>query len=151
MEQMFSVVSDVANYNKFVPFCNKSLILKQGTDYLKADMIIGFPPINERYTSNVTMTKPYIVRAECTDGRLFNHLLTIWRFSPGLQSMQTSCIVDLQVSFEFKLSLHSHLTNLFFDRVVLQMEDAFFKEIIRRYGKPAFQSQLIKSGETIKI
>ncbi|GLV32505.1 uncharacterized protein CBL_00785 [Carabus blaptoides fortunei] len=62
MDQMYAVVSDVANYNKFVPFCKKSHILKSTPEFLKAALIIGFPPIMESYTSNVTLLYIHILR-----------------------------------------------------------------------------------------
>lgn len=82
-EQMYDIVSDVENYKTFVPFCKKSHVYDRRPGFLKGDLVIGFPPINEKYTSNVSMERPSIVRAECFDGVLFNYLLTVWKFSPG--------------------------------------------------------------------
>ncbi|KAI8434844.1 hypothetical protein MSG28_003339, partial [Choristoneura fumiferana] len=134
MEQMFEVVSDVENYYKFVPWCKQSHVRTKTPNHLKADLIVGFPPINESYTSFVTLVKPHLVKAECTDGRLFHHLLTIWRFSPGLKREQQSCVVDFHINFEFRSAFHSHLSNLFFDQVAKKMEGAFIAEVGNRYG-----------------
>ncbi|XP_059057201.1 coenzyme Q-binding protein COQ10 homolog B, mitochondrial [Achroia grisella] len=134
MEQMFEVVSDVENYYKFVPWCKKSVVFKKTPEFLKADLIVGFPPINESYTSKVTLIKPHVVKAECLDGKLFHHMLTLWRFSPGLKREQQSCVVDFQITFEFRSAFHSQLSNLFFDQVARQMEGAFIKEAARRNG-----------------
>ena len=134
MEQMFEVVSDVDNYYNFLPWCKKSIVLQKSDRNLKADLIIGFPPINESYTSNVTLLKPHLVKAECVDGKLFNHMLTLWRFSPGLKRETQSCVIDFRITFEFCSAFHLHLSNLFFDQVARQMEGAFIKEVGRRYG-----------------
>ncbi|KAM3963162.1 coenzyme Q-binding protein COQ10 homolog A, mitochondrial [Aphomia sociella] len=139
MEQMFEVVSDVENYYKFVPWCKKSVVLKKTPEFLKADLIVGFPPINESYTSNVTLIKPHVVKAECLDGKLFHHMLTLWRFSPGLKREQQSCVIDFQITFEFRSAFHSQLSNLFFDQVARQMEGAFIKEATRRNGPATMQ------------
>lgn len=149
MDQVFTVVSDVENYNKFVPWCKKSFVTSREPNRLKADLIIGFPPINESYTSDVTFMRPYIVKAVCTEGRLFNHLLTLWRFSPGLDSIPKSCVIDFQVAFEFRSQLHSQLANLFFDQVVLQMEGAFLKEVIRRYGRSVTPTQILNPNNNM--
>ncbi|XP_022819943.1 coenzyme Q-binding protein COQ10, mitochondrial [Spodoptera litura] len=139
MDQMFEVVSDVDNYHKFLPWCKKSIVKQRNTQNLKADLVIGFPPINESYTSNVTLLKPHLVKAECKDGKLFHHMLTLWRFSPGLKRELQSCVIDFQISFEFRSAFHSHLSNIFFDQVARQMESAFIKEVGRRYGPASIQ------------
>lgn len=140
MEQIYGVVADVGNYKNFVPFCKKSEILIKCEDGLRANLSIGFPPLNEYYTSNVKMHKPYFVKAECTDGKLFNHLNTLWIFSPGLKNNLQTCVIDFSLSFEFKSLLHSHLSNLFFNEIVRQMENAFIDETQRRFGRPCIKT-----------
>ncbi|XP_058464232.1 coenzyme Q-binding protein COQ10, mitochondrial [Malaya genurostris] len=148
MDQLYSVVADVENYYNFVPFCKKSYVYDKKPSSLKADLIIGFPPLNESYTSNVTMVRPTLVKAECRDGRLFNYLLTVWRFSPGLKDIPQSCVIDFMVAFEFKSVLHSQLSNLFFDQIVKQMEHAFIHEAEKRYGRPSIKSHVLVSNKS---
>ncbi|XP_011500557.1 PREDICTED: coenzyme Q-binding protein COQ10 homolog B, mitochondrial [Ceratosolen solmsi marchali] len=141
VEQMFDVVSDVQNYKNFVPFCKKSeVIYEEKRMFLTANLVIGFPPLNESYVSNVTMVYPSLVKAECRDGKLFDHLNTLWIFTPGLKNNPQTCVIDFSLSFEFKSSIHSHLSNLFFNEVVRQMEKAFVEEAKMRYGKPSIQT-----------
>ncbi|XP_014233185.1 coenzyme Q-binding protein COQ10, mitochondrial [Trichogramma pretiosum] len=140
MEQIFDVVSDVASYKNFLPFCKKSDVILKQPEFLKANLVIGFPPLKESYVSNVTMLYPQLVKAECTDGKLFNHLNTLWIFTPGLKNNPQSCVIDFSLSFEFKSWIHSHLSNLVFNEIVRQMENAFIEEAHRRYGKPSIKT-----------
>lgn len=145
MEQMYEVVSDVEHYRDFVPFCQRSLVTMRRPGHLKADLVIGFPPVNESYTSSVTMVRPSLVKAVCTEGKLFNHLLTEWHFSPGAKNVPLSCTVDFSVSFEFRSVLHSQLAHFFFNELVRQMESAFITEAKRRFGKASIKSKVIGS------
>ncbi|EDW01987.1 coenzyme Q-binding protein COQ10, mitochondrial isoform X2 [Drosophila grimshawi] len=149
MQDMYRVVSDVSNYYKFVPYVKKSHVhsvdTSGGGNGFKADLIVGFPPLNEAYTSRVTLEPPGLVRSECHDGRLFNYLLNEWRFSPGLKDIPNSCVLDFRVAFEFKSLLHSNIANLFFDLICDQMENAFILEVERRSGPPSIRSHVLKS------
>lgn len=150
MEQMYTVVTDVENYEKFVPFCKKSIVRTRGPKHMRADLVVGFPPVHESYTSSITLQKPCLVKAVCTEGKLFNHMLTVWKFSPGLKGNPQSCIIDFLVSFELRSLLHSHLAHVFFSEVVRQMEDAFLREATNRFGKATIKTQQLnfRSGNS---
>lgn len=140
---MYAVVSDVENYKSFVPYCKKSNVFQNNGKTAKGDIQVGFPPLHESYTSNLTFSEPTLVKSECFDGRLFNYLLNHWGFSPGVKDVPDSCLVDFRVEFEFKSALHSNLSHIFFDLIVQQMESAFVAEAKRRYGKPKIESYVL--------
>lgn len=143
-EQMYSIVSDVGSYKLFLPFCKKSDVLMKEKEFLKGRLVIGFPPLVESYISHVTLRENEMVKAVCTDSRLFDHLITVWQFSPGVREASNTSVITFYLSFQFKSMLYSQMANMIFNELVNKMENAFLKEARRRYGKPILETQTLK-------
>lgn len=137
VEQMYDIVADVGSYRLFVPWCTNSTVLSCRNKFSQALLEVGFPPVVERYVSEIFMVPHHQIRAVSKDGRLFQHLETLWQFGPGLSGQLDTCTLKFYVSFEFKSALHSKLANLFFDEVVKQMVTAFERRAEKLYGPQA--------------
>lgn len=48
--QLYNVISKVEDYNKFVPWCRKSMVVKRvGDSYMEAELEVGFQMLRERW------------------------------------------------------------------------------------------------------
>ena len=142
MENMFKIVSDVEKYPKFVPYCRKSKVTLRHPNRLSANLLVGFQPFfNLSYTSHVTLIEPYLVTAECTDVRIFDHLKTVWKFNPTKDRHPDACVIDFAVSFAFKSTSHSTIAKLFLDSIVRDNVKAFIDRAESKYGTPSRESK----------
>ncbi|KAM9267239.1 LOW QUALITY PROTEIN: coenzyme Q-binding protein COQ10 homolog B, mitochondrial-like [Morus bassanus] len=122
-EQMYELVANVGEYRLFVPWCSRSAVLSCCTE-----LEVGFPPLLERYVSEVFLGSWWIRVGRAGlgwDCHLFRHLETLWQFGPGLPGRTDTCLLDFLVSFEFRSALHSRLASLFLDEVAKRMASAF--------------------------
>ncbi|KAM9174932.1 coenzyme Q-binding protein COQ10 homolog B, mitochondrial-like [Mergus octosetaceus] len=136
VKQMYELVANVGDYRLFVPWCRRSAVLSHCGHVLRAELEVGFPPLHERYLSEVSLG-PRQIRAVSSDCRLFRHLETLWRFGPGLPGRTDSCSLDFSVSFVFRSALHSRLAGLFLDEVAKQMVAAFEGRARELFGPQA--------------
>ena len=100
MEHMYDIVAEVDKYTEFVPWCTKSEIYNRRPGFLNCRLAVGFPPIEERYNSAVTLHKPDLVRVrlftlsglllKVLNGKLF-FLFLIKTYVMGIQK---NCLIE---------------------------------------------------------
>jgi len=137
-DQIFKIVSDVDSYYKFVPYCRRSVVTLKKPNRLSANLVVGFKPfLNLSYTSHVTLIEPYLITAVCEDVKMFDHLKTVWKFSPTDDNDPRACLLDFAVSFSFKSKTHSMVARLFLDSVVRENVKAFIDRTEMKFGPPS--------------
>jgi len=87
-------VSDVASYNRFIPFCKRSRLVRPAIPKptesnkdaydVEHELTIGFLAFEESYVSTVKCIPFESVEATATSN-LFKSLTTSWRFQPASQ------------------------------------------------------------------
>lgn len=55
VQQVYKVVYEIEHYKDFLPWCIDSVVTKETGNVLHAQLVVGFPPIKESYSSVVTV------------------------------------------------------------------------------------------------
>lgn len=132
-EQLFDVVAAVDLYHGFVPWCQRSEILKHYPDgSFDAELEIGFKFLVESYVSHVELNRPKFVKTTASDSSLFDHLINIWEFNPG--PAPGTCNLYFLVDFKFHSPLYRQAASMFFKEVVSRLVGSFSERCRLIYG-----------------
>ena len=129
-EQLFTLVAEVDKYPEFLPWCIASRITYREDDIFYADLIIGYKMVREKFGSKVTALKPDHIHVEYLEGPM-KYLSNHWRFIPEPDGSTT---IDFFVDFEFKNKFFQNLMEVFFDKAVRKMVQAFEERAKKLYG-----------------
>jgi coenzyme Q-binding protein COQ10 len=134
-EQMFDLVADVERYPEFVPLCERLVVRQRrevdGRVVLIADMTAGYGPVNETFTSKVTLDRErLVIDVEYIDGP-FRFLENRWRF---VARSGGGSDVDFHIAYEFKSRVLAALMGSMFDRAFRKFSEAFEARADRVYA-----------------
>ncbi|KAL5074769.1 hypothetical protein RYX36_013753 [Vicia faba] len=132
-EQLFDVVAAVDFYHGFVPWCQRSEIVKRNPDgSFDAELEIGFKFLVESYVSHVEFDRPNRIKTTVSKSTLFDHLINLWEFSPG--PVPGTCNLYFLVDFKFQSPLYSQVASMFFKEVASRMVGSFTERCRMIYG-----------------
>ncbi|KAJ2701593.1 Coenzyme Q-binding protein coq10a, mitochondrial [Coemansia sp. IMI 209128] len=166
-EQVFQVVADVDRYSEFVPMCVGSKVLPGSlrTDHqvlsmnpetqraepisrrcMQAELVVGYPPFNERYTSSVELEHPWRIVATAAPGSaMFKHMRTVWEFAENRPRqgeapanpfiLPASTLVSFSIEFEFASLVHAQTASLMFDHMAKRNLAAYLGRCQHLHGR----------------
>lgn len=142
--QLFDVVADVERYPEFLPWCVASRITRREGNVFYADLVVGFGPARETFTSKVTLTPP--ADSPRAPGRVdvtylngpFHYLNNHWIFESASAG---ACRIDFYIDFAFRSAFLQRIMGKLFNEAVQRMVGAFEARARRLYGAiPAVKS-----------
>jgi ribosome-associated toxin RatA of RatAB toxin-antitoxin module len=132
-EEMFALVTDVAKYPEFLPWCDHASVLALEPEGMKAEVGIAFGGIHQTFTTRNTHVPGREVRMKLVDGP-FSMLDGCWHFSPLGDGKQRACKVALELHYSFKNAGLATLVGPVFDKIAGNLVDAFVKRAEQVYG-----------------
>lgn len=145
-EQLFSVVAAVDFYSDFLPWCERSDIVKHFPDgSFDAELEIGFKFLVESYMSHVEMKKPTYIKTTSSESRLFHHLINIWEFNPG--PVPGTCSLYFLIDFKFQSPFYRQMATMFFKEVATRLVGSFNDRCRLIYGPEVPVSKYINEEQ----
>ncbi|QDL54405.1 type II toxin-antitoxin system RatA family toxin [Rhodoferax aquaticus] len=132
-QEMYVLVTDVAQYPQFLPWCDHSKIVEEDASGMTAEVGISFGGIRQTFTTRNTHVPPSAVNLQLVDGP-FSRLDGQWRFMALGDGSQRACKVELSLNYGFDNATLGALVGPVFDKIAANMVDAFVKRAQQMYG-----------------
>ena len=125
----YSVIRDVADYQNFVPYMTKSIILEQKENKFDAETTIGFSSVNFSYISKVSFREPsYVLSVSgqqapgSVSSKIFSELYSLWEIEAFSEHQ---CRVKYKCQMTFANPLYAGVTRQFFDFLAKNAQQSF--------------------------
>ena len=134
---MFDVVTDVARYHEFLPWCHESSVMEQSAQGMKANIGMQLAGFKQGFTTHnrhiIQANGGLAVQMELIDGP-FSNLGGTWSFDPISGSHTPACKVTLDLSYEIKNALLQMAIGSAFDKIASSLVDAFIDRAKKIYA-----------------
>jgi len=132
-QEMYVLVTDVAQYPEFLPWCDHAAVLERNPQGMTAEVGISFGGIRQTFTTRNTHTESTRVDMALVNGP-FSKLDGQWNFLPLGDGTQRACKVELSLNYGFDNATLGRLVGPVFDRIAASLVDAFVKRAQQVYG-----------------
>lgn len=132
-EQMFALVTGVAQYPKFLPWCSRAAVLSQNEEGMMAEVGIALGPLRQTFVTKNIHEPGKRVQMKLVKGP-FSRLDGDWHFHAVGTGNPPACRVELKLHYGFSSAALASLVGPVFDRIASTMVDAFVKRAAQVYG-----------------
>ncbi len=132
-EEIFALVTDVAHYPAFLPWCDQASVLSEDSTGMAAKVGIAFAGLNQDFTTRNRHVDGREVAMELVDGP-FSQLDGLWTFTP-LGEGQRACKVEFTLRYSFANRTLAALVGPVFEKIAGSMVEAFVKRATQVYGE----------------
>jgi ribosome-associated toxin RatA of RatAB toxin-antitoxin module len=133
-QEMYALVTDVARYPEFLPWCDRSRVIDQDALGMTAEVGLSFSGFRQNFTTRNTQVPGREVHLKLVDGP-FSDLDGAWTFTPVGEAGERACRVELNLSYGFSNFALQALVGPVFDKIASNLVEAFVKRAGDVYGK----------------
>ena len=132
-QEMFDLVTDVAKYPAFLPWCDHAKVIGEHETGVTAEIGLSFGGIRQTFTTRNEHVPGREVSLRLVNGP-FSQLDGQWSFQPVGDGSQRACKVELSLNYGFSNATLGKLVGPVFDRIAGSLVDAFVKRAEQVYG-----------------
>jgi ribosome-associated toxin RatA of RatAB toxin-antitoxin module len=124
--EMFALVTDVARYPQFLPWCDQSAVLAESENGMTAKVGLSMAGLKQSFTTQNTHVKDRQVSLKLVEGP-FSKLEGTWQFTPVGKNNERACKVEFALNYDFDNPALAALIGPVFDKIAGSLVDAFVK------------------------
>ncbi|GAB1385665.1 type II toxin-antitoxin system RatA family toxin [Melaminivora sp.] len=132
-EEMFALVTDVARYPQFLPWCDHARVLAEDAEGMTAEVGMALGGLKKSFVTRNTHEAGRRVRMALVEGP-FSQLDGDWLFHPVGDGQQRACKVELTLRYGFESRTLATLVGPVFDRIAASLVEAFIQRAEQVYG-----------------
>jgi ribosome-associated toxin RatA of RatAB toxin-antitoxin module len=134
-QEMYDLVTGIADYPQFLPWCDKAELLDQHADGVTARLGLHYMGVRHAFTTRNVHATPHSVTVQLVDGP-FSLLDGTWHFKPLGRpgSDQQACKVEFSLRYAFSSPALETVVSPVFDRVANTFVDCFVQRAEAVYG-----------------
>ena len=133
-EEMYALVTDIAAYPKFLPWCDRAKVVAADDQSMTAEIGIAFGGVHQSFTTRNLHTPGRSVAMKLVNGP-FSQLDGQWNFLPLGDGAQRACRVELVLNYGFDKVALGAVVGPVFVWIAGSLVDAFVKRAEQVYGK----------------
>ena len=138
-QEMYQLVTGIAHYPEFLPWCEKAEVLEQRQDGVTARLSLAYAGVHHAFTTRNTHVGDTRVEMALVDGP-FSLLDGVWQFvplaKPGADpgAAQRACKIEFDLRYAFSSRALETVLSPVFDKVANTFVDSFVQRAEQVYG-----------------
>jgi ribosome-associated toxin RatA of RatAB toxin-antitoxin module len=122
-EQMFALVDNVAEYPKFLPWCDGAEVTVLDENIIQATIQINYHHVKQSFTTENKRERPRRIDMKLVNGP-FKHLEGSWHF---IALTPTACKIEFRLNYEFSNKLLEKVVGPVFHYIASTFVEAFIQ------------------------
>ena len=130
-QQMYTLVTDVAKYPEFLPWCDQARVIEEDAAGMTAEVGLAFSGVRQSFTTRNTHDTDRKLTMELVDGP-FSSLVGHWEFQALAED---ACKVLFTMEYAFSNRALEMVVGPVFNRIATSFIDSFTKRAQAKYGE----------------